>query len=227
MKKTTIFWVMLSGFLAQFFCSPTSTQNPPGRVASISVSDSMTLPFPSLTFSASPGAQSYVIERRCISDRVYDSIGSATDAGFVDFDTSLLPETTYFYKVKARNVIGESAFSDSVSVLTPMYMILSPRQGDVFKINDTMRVLIKTADPSAVGGIEFGEGLNQFSPPGIAGTFHMYPSQVLTFAVPATFLPFGSAVPMSTVSDSCYILIFDYATLDTYARSYGYFQVTN
>lgn len=221
----------MAGLLAQFFCSPTSThnspgQNPPGRVASISVSDSITSPFPSLIFSKSLGAQIYIIERRLSSDNAFDSIGETADSSYIDFDTSLLPETTYYYKIKAHNLDGDSV-SDSVSVHTPMYMILSPRQGEVFKINDTMRVLIKTADPTAVGGIEFGEGLNEFSPPGVAGTFHMYPSQVLKFAVPATFFPFGSTVPMSTVSDSCYLLIFDYATLDTYAYSYGYFQVTN
>jgi hypothetical protein len=199
----------------------------PSKVSIINVDDSLTAPFPALTFANTLCAQTYIIERRLNTDIAFDSIGATTDTSFIDIDTSLLPETTYYYKVKARNADGDGLYSDSVSVITPSYMVLSPKQGDVFKIGDTLRVLVKTAVLGTTGGIKFGEGLNEISPPGVAGTLSMYPSLMIKFKIPATIMPFGSTTPISAVSDSCYMRIFDYQTLETFSYSYGYFKITN
>jgi hypothetical protein len=184
------------------------------------------MPFPLLVFSKAAGAQSYVVERRLNSGTAFDSVGATADTTYADFDTSLVPETTYFYKVKAHNSNGDGLFSDSVSVRTPTFMILSPRQGDVFRIGNTIHTLVKTSIPKS-GALKFGEGLNEITPPGITSALSFYQSLVVDFQVPATIVPFGATQPISAVSDSCYIQILDYGTLESIAYSYGYFKVTN
>jgi hypothetical protein len=226
MKKIVMIIFMVTGSTMLIICSPTASKSVPSRVVIIHSSDSATAPFPLLVFSKAAGARSYVVERRLNSGTGFDSIGTTADTTYTDVDTSLLPETIYFYKVKARNADGDGLFSDSVSALTPPFMILSPRQGDVFRIGDTIHALVKTSIPTS-GGIKFGEGLNEITPPGITGTLSFYQSLVVSFQIPATIMPFGATTPVSAVSDSCYMRIFDYGTLETIAYSYGYFKVTN
>ncbi len=83
--------------------------NPPLAPANFTASDT-SMGFIELSWSASEGAASYKIFRCAAINGVYGEIASVTDATYMDNDIDML--TRYYYKVKAVNEDGESAFSN-------------------------------------------------------------------------------------------------------------------
>jgi len=67
----------------------------------------------SLTWNTSSGATSYNVKRSATSNGTYTVVGMANTTSFTD--TGLTNGTTYFYKVSAANLSGESADSGFVS----------------------------------------------------------------------------------------------------------------
>jgi len=76
----------------------------------------------SLTWTASSGATSYNVKRSATSGGTYTVVGMSNTTSFVD--TGLTNGTTYFYKVSADNLSGESADSGFVSA-TPSAVLPS------------------------------------------------------------------------------------------------------
>jgi subtilisin family serine protease len=70
----------------------------------------------SLSWTASTGATSYVIQRST-NGTTWSQIGTATSASYTD--PTVVASTTYYYRGDAVNSAGSSAFSSSVSVTTP------------------------------------------------------------------------------------------------------------
>jgi hypothetical protein len=209
-------------------CSPISS---PDKIRILSATDSLTAPFPSIVFTPVSNAGSYIILRKLVSMIAYDSVGTTANTSFIDLDSNLIPETTYAYKVQARNV--ESSESDSALVRTPSFMILYPYAGIAVHIGDTLAVRMKAAY-NAKAGIKLVFGKLEATPPGVTGTFYMQSTPVKRFLIPSAFtidqwndsLQHSVPVQVSSISDSCYIRIFNYdVPAEDYAVSYGYFRI--
>ena len=69
-----------------------------------------------VSFSAVTGATGYVVERAPGSGGSFASVGTPTSPPFSD--TGLQPQTSYRYRVAARNTVGQGQFSDAVIVTT-------------------------------------------------------------------------------------------------------------
>ena len=75
---------------------------------------------PVLTWNAVPGATSYKVYRATSQSGTYSLLGTVTTTSYTN--TGAKEGTTYYYKVKAANGAGESAYSNVVSgkvVVTP------------------------------------------------------------------------------------------------------------
>ena len=75
---------------------------------------------PVLTWNAVPGATSYKVYRATSKSGTYSLLGTVTTTSYTN--TGAKEGTTYYYKVKAANGAGESAYSNVVSgkvVVTP------------------------------------------------------------------------------------------------------------
>ena len=75
---------------------------------------------PVLTWNAVPGATSYKVYRAASKSGTYSLLGTVTTTSYTN--TGAKEGTTYYYKVKAANGAGESAYSNVVSgkvVVTP------------------------------------------------------------------------------------------------------------
>jgi fibronectin type 3 domain-containing protein len=70
-----------------------------------------------LTWNAAAGAVSYKIERKLTAGGTYSQIGTSNTTSFDD--SALTPGSTYFYRVRATNQIGDGAYSPEVQVNTP------------------------------------------------------------------------------------------------------------
>jgi hypothetical protein len=66
-----------------------------------------------LSWSATPGATNYHVNRATISGGPYEIVGSPAVSGYVD--TGLTNGTTYYYVISAQNAFGESGNSAQVS----------------------------------------------------------------------------------------------------------------
>jgi fibronectin type 3 domain-containing protein len=69
-----------------------------------------------LTWSASPGAASYVVERATATGGPYTTVGTPTAASFAD--TGLRPASTYYYVIQAIAGTVSSSLSSEVSATT-------------------------------------------------------------------------------------------------------------
>ncbi len=77
----------------------------------------------SLSWSASSGATSYVVERAIVSGGPFAQVGTPAATSFVN--TGLADGTKYFYVVAAVNGAGKSTFSAQVSA-TPLAAVTAP-----------------------------------------------------------------------------------------------------
>jgi hypothetical protein len=134
-----------------------------------------------------------------------------------------------------RALVANEFESDSATIHTPVYMVLTPKQGDNFRIGDTVRVRMKAA-AYAKAGINLDFGPWELTPPGVTSTFNMQTAPEIGFVIPPAFVvqvwsdSLQKAVSDSIppVYDSCFVKIFDYTTpSQIYAVSYGYFRITN
>jgi fibronectin type 3 domain-containing protein len=84
---------------------------PPSAPTGISASDGTYMDKVEVTWSASLGAESYKVYRATSSDTgaTKTLLGTTTDTFFDD--TTVVPQKTYYYWVKASNAIGTSEFS--------------------------------------------------------------------------------------------------------------------
>jgi fibronectin type 3 domain-containing protein/regulation of enolase protein 1 (concanavalin A-like superfamily) len=82
-----------------------------------------------LEWTAAPGAKTYRVERRGPTDSAFAQIASGLTSSGYD-DTTVAPETTYTYRVRAENAAGLSAYSASVSETTPREVVVDAYAGD-------------------------------------------------------------------------------------------------
>jgi fibronectin type 3 domain-containing protein len=71
-----------------------------------------------LTWNAAAGAANYKIERKLTAGGTYSQIGTSNTTSFDD-TSALTPGSTYFYRVRATNQVGDGAYSVEVQVNTP------------------------------------------------------------------------------------------------------------
>ena len=86
----------------------------------VKIGNSATSGKPVLTWNAVPGATSYKVYRATSKSGTYSLLGTVTTTSYTN--TGAKEGTTYYYKVKAANGAGESAYSNIVSgkvVVTP------------------------------------------------------------------------------------------------------------
>ena len=86
----------------------------------VKIGNSTTSGKPVLTWNAVPGATSYKVYRATSQSGTYSLLGTVTTTSYTN--TGAKEGTTYYYKVKAANGAGESAYSNVVSgkvVVTP------------------------------------------------------------------------------------------------------------
>ena len=86
----------------------------------VKIGNSATSGKPVLTWNAVPGATSYKVYRATSQNGTYSLLGTVTATSYTN--TGAKEGTTYYYKVKAANGAGESAYSNVVSgkvVVTP------------------------------------------------------------------------------------------------------------
>src|SRR5262249_23681754 len=69
-----------------------------------------------VTWTATPGATSYTVQRATVSGGPYTTVGSPTTTSFGD--TGLSAGTPLFFGVRAVNAAGSSASSSQVSAIT-------------------------------------------------------------------------------------------------------------
>ncbi len=100
-----------------------------------------------LSWSASAGATSYVLERGITSGGPYSQIGTATSVSYTD--TGITNGTAYYYVVIAVNSAGQSAPSTEASA-TPDSMTTVPSVlgGAIFRTPDAA-IQTTTIDRSA------------------------------------------------------------------------------
>jgi sugar lactone lactonase YvrE len=82
-----------------------------------------------LSWTASPGATNYYVERSPSSGGPYTIIGSTTTTSYID--AGLTDGTTWYYVVVAVNVGGHSADSSEVSATLPFTAVADPQIGYV------------------------------------------------------------------------------------------------
>jgi hypothetical protein len=70
-----------------------------------------------LTWTAAAGAASYKIERKLTIGGTYAQVGTSNTTSFDD--TALTANSTYYYRVRATNQVGDGAYSAEVPVTTP------------------------------------------------------------------------------------------------------------
>ena len=79
----------------------------------VKIGNSATSGKPVLTWNAVPGATSYKVYRATSQNGTYSLLGTVTATSYTN--TGAKAGTTYWYKVKAVNSVGESAYSNVVS----------------------------------------------------------------------------------------------------------------
>jgi fibronectin type 3 domain-containing protein len=70
-----------------------------------------------LTWTAAGGAASYKIERKLTAGGTYAQVGTSNGTSFDD--TALTPGSTYYYRVRATNAVGDGAYSAEAQINTP------------------------------------------------------------------------------------------------------------
>jgi hypothetical protein len=117
---------------------PAAIQAPPPPPASLSATggDAQV----GLTWTASPGADSYRVYRSTVSGGVYTQVSSGL-TGTSDTDTEVTNGTTYYYVVSAVNAWGESAYSGEVSA-TPMALVAPSAPTGLTAVSGKKRVTL-------------------------------------------------------------------------------------
>jgi hypothetical protein len=70
-----------------------------------------------LTWTAAAGAAGYKLERKLTAGGSYSQIGASNSPNFDD--TGLTPGSTYYYRVRATNAVGDGAYSAEIPIVTP------------------------------------------------------------------------------------------------------------
>ena len=78
----------------------------------------------------------FKIERKIGAGGTYAQLGVVGTNQTMYFDTSLNPNTTYFYRIRATNTAGDSAYSNEVSATTPVQP-LTPTNAHAVTIDST------------------------------------------------------------------------------------------
>jgi uncharacterized repeat protein (TIGR03803 family) len=105
----------------------------------------------SISWNSSSGATSYSRQRATSASGTYTQvhIGSATQY----FDSSLSPNTTYYYEVDASNDSGSSSYSTAVSATTgapPSFALIGPTAG-TFTAGNTVTIQWTAANVDVAG----------------------------------------------------------------------------
>jgi fibronectin type 3 domain-containing protein len=114
---------------------PAMPTNPQAAVTGYTASSTQAVPLGAhVTWNAAPGASSYKIERKLGAGGMYTQIGTPASTSFDD--TGLATQSTYYYRVRATNAAGDSAYSSEVSITTPA-LAPTPTNGQVTSTTTT------------------------------------------------------------------------------------------
>jgi outer membrane protein assembly factor BamB len=96
------------------------------------------------------GIEAYCIYRSTTSDseQYYDMVGGTT---FVYTDSSVNPNTLYFYKVTAVNPVGQSGFSNEAGAIAIFYTVPSPPL-NLTAVTQGSSIYIEWEPPASNGG---------------------------------------------------------------------------
>ncbi len=226
--------LLATGFSCQDPQSPLKPPDPPAHIyASVTQTSS---PFPSVAWRASPDAARYTLYRHTSSDTVFEPIADCVDTAWID--TAIAAGMRYVYAVSAANIAGESSLSAPDSAFTTSYVILHPREGDSYRIGDSLSVVFSAAegrngtlDMTVNGGEHYAAITNADA----GETFVPVNTPVVTFVVPPVLLrrvwdtELGGirTDTLSCVSDSARVRFMDYSDPSTeHAISNGFFSIT-
>jgi regulation of enolase protein 1 (concanavalin A-like superfamily) len=81
-----------------------------------------------LEWGTSTGAKTYRVERRGPGEKTFTQIAGGLTSGAYD-DATVLPDSTYAYRVRAENSAGLSAFSEVVTATTPKEVVVGAYTG--------------------------------------------------------------------------------------------------
>lgn len=158
----------------------------------------------SLAWNAVPGATAYVVERRGPADAGFVALTPASGTIQLRYDdTSVVPLTTYTYRVIARSLAGNGPPSNEVTVQAPPPMdsvpptasITSPAAGAA--VSGPVTVTAAASDNVGLRGFEIRYQPNQGSEVLCTRTYAApVPSDTLACTWDPTYLPSGAAAQL-------------------------------
>jgi len=215
-------------------CAGTNPAPQPPQMLSAAIT-AQSAPFVTLTWHAAANARSYTVLRKANDEPLFDEVALVTETAWTDY--GVYAGSRYFYTVTAVGDGGVSGPSAQDSVVTDAYMILAPRDGDLFRIGDTLPVRLSAAEGvNAMMQMTFDNGENYIAPRfiGIQGTFTpaMVPELRMTIPPlivelrldPQTGMPVADTIV--PVSDLVRFRLVDYSNPDVVlAESNGFFSI--
>jgi len=199
----------------------------------ISSVDSLHLPFPTVNWEPVNEATGYILLRSIIIEGPYEALDTITEVAFTD--RSIVSDQTYYYRVAASNSLGQSPQSQPDSFTTDYFLVTAPDARDVFAVGDTVTISMSTTMPISCG-LNLFIGEISFQVPnnlGFSGTFIPASHPEVSFIIPAYFTKGHwddalQAVVLDTtwtVSDSCYIELYNYGTGEMLTESERFFTI--
>ena len=188
---------------------PSAPVPPPAAVVLTGVAHPATSSAPwnaiSLTWTASPGATAYAVERRGPADAAFVALTPASGTIQLKYDdTSVLPSTVYTYRVIARGVGGSGPPSNEVTVTSPPPMdsvapvarITSPAANAT--VGGPVSVTATASDNVGLRGFEIRFQPNQGSDVLCSRTYAtVVPSDALACTWDPSYLPSGTAAQLT------------------------------
>ena len=99
----------------------------------------------------------FIMERSPDGVNGWAQVGATTAANAITFqDSSLLADTAYYYRVKARNATGDSGYSNSANAITTLFTVTSPTDDGAGSDNTTLSYALQHA--TAGKTITFAQG---------------------------------------------------------------------
>jgi hypothetical protein len=136
-----------------------------------------------LTWTAAAGASGYKIERKLTAGGTYSQIGTSTGTSFND--SGLAPGSLYFYRVRANNTVGDSAFTADIPLATPT-VAPAPTNGGINSVSTSAISIRWTDNAENEDGFQIFRSVNQ-------GPFTLLTSVPVSFAAAPSVVNYTDA----------------------------------